>query len=68
MHATTSKYMIQTKMVHEGVCDAEMMILGGPECKFEESRYRWNSHGSRYRVWSQDHIDLEKKIIIMYKF
>ena len=32
--------MIGTKTMREGVCDAETMILRGPECKYKESRYR----------------------------
>ena len=32
--------MIGTKMMCEGVCDAETMILRGPESIYKESRYR----------------------------
>ena len=28
----------------EGVCDAETMILRGPESIYKESRYRWDPH------------------------
>ena len=52
MYAATRKCSIHTKMVNEGMCNAKMMILRGPECKSKESRYRLNSHGSRSRVWT----------------
>jgi hypothetical protein len=46
MRTTTRKNIIRNKMVHEGVCNAETIILEDLDANFE-SIYRWAPYGSR---------------------
>ena len=44
--------IIKSEVMCEGVCNAEMSIMRGSRCTFEESRFRWDPYGSRSQVWT----------------
>ena len=47
----------------DGVCDVKMVMMRGPRCKSEESKYRWDPHGSSSQVWALIPCENRKKQI-----